>query len=41
MQRFMFERGGAAPVLELDTDHAPFLSRPRELVEALDQLARI
>jgi pimeloyl-ACP methyl ester carboxylesterase len=41
MQRFMFERAGAAPVLEIDTDHAPYLSRPQELVEALHQLARI
>jgi pimeloyl-ACP methyl ester carboxylesterase len=41
MQRFMFERAGAAPVLEIDTDHAPYLSRPQELVEALDTLARI
>lgn len=41
MQRFMLERAAASPVLEIDTDHAPYLSRPRELVEALDQLARI
>jgi pimeloyl-ACP methyl ester carboxylesterase len=41
MQRFMFERAGAAPVLEIDTDHAPYLSRTQELVEALDTLARI
>jgi len=41
MQRFMFERAGAAPVLEIDTDHAPYLSRPQELVAALDTLARI
>jgi pimeloyl-ACP methyl ester carboxylesterase len=41
MQRFMFERAGAAPVLEIDTDHAPYLSRRQELVEALDTLARI
>jgi pimeloyl-ACP methyl ester carboxylesterase len=41
MQRFMFERAGAAPVLEIDTDHAPFLSRTQEFVQALDTLARI
>jgi pimeloyl-ACP methyl ester carboxylesterase len=41
MQRFMFERAGAAPVRQLDTDHAPYLSRTQELVEALDTLARI
>jgi hypothetical protein len=41
MQRFMFERAGAAPVLEIDTDHAPYLSRTQELVDALDALARI
>jgi pimeloyl-ACP methyl ester carboxylesterase len=41
MQRFMFERAGAAPVIEIDTDHAPYLSRTQELVDALDTLARI
>jgi hypothetical protein len=41
MQRFMFERAGAAPVLQIDTDHAPYLSRTQELVDALDTLARI
>jgi pimeloyl-ACP methyl ester carboxylesterase len=41
MQRFMFERAGADPVIEIDTDHAPFLSRTQELVRALDTLARI
>lgn len=40
MQRLMFERAGCDPVLELDTDHAPQLSRTDELVGALDQLAR-
>ena len=27
-------------VVELDTDHAPYLSATRELVAALDELAR-
>jgi pimeloyl-ACP methyl ester carboxylesterase len=39
MQRFMFERAGCDPVLEIDTDHAPYLSRPEEVVAALDELA--
>jgi pimeloyl-ACP methyl ester carboxylesterase len=39
MQRFMFERAGCDPVVEIDTDHAPYLSRTDELVAALDQLA--
>jgi pimeloyl-ACP methyl ester carboxylesterase len=41
MQRLMFERGGCDPVLELDTDHAPYLSRTDELVDALDRLASL
>jgi pimeloyl-ACP methyl ester carboxylesterase len=41
MQRFMFERAGCDPVIEIDTDHAPYLSRGAELVGALDQLARL
>jgi pimeloyl-ACP methyl ester carboxylesterase len=40
MQRLMFERAGCDPVIELDADHAPYLSRTRELVQALDRLAR-
>jgi pimeloyl-ACP methyl ester carboxylesterase len=41
MQRFMYERAGCDPVIELDTDHAPFLSRTDELVAALDRLATL
>lgn len=41
MQRFMFERAGCEPVIEIDTDHAPFLSRTDELVAALDRLATL
>jgi pimeloyl-ACP methyl ester carboxylesterase len=40
LQRLMFERAGCDPVIEIDTDHAPHLSRPDEVVSALDRLAR-
>jgi pimeloyl-ACP methyl ester carboxylesterase len=40
MQRMMLERAGCDPVISIDTDHAPYLSSTRELVDALDQLAR-
>jgi pimeloyl-ACP methyl ester carboxylesterase len=40
LQRLMFERAGCDPVIEIDTDHAPYLSRPDEVVSALDRLAR-
>jgi hypothetical protein len=39
MQRRMFEAGGCDPVIEIDTDHAPWISRTDELVAALDRLA--
>jgi len=39
MQHFMFERAGCDPVIEIDTDHAPYLSRTDETVRALDRLA--
>lgn len=39
MQRLMLERAGCNPVLELDTDHCPWISRTEELVAALDELA--
>jgi pimeloyl-ACP methyl ester carboxylesterase len=35
MQRRMLTDAGADPVLELDTDHSPWLSRSDELVQAL------
>jgi pimeloyl-ACP methyl ester carboxylesterase len=41
MQRLMYERAGCAPVVELDTDHAPYLSRTDELVAAIDALASL
>jgi pimeloyl-ACP methyl ester carboxylesterase len=39
LQRLMFERAECDPVIEIDTDHAPYLSRPDEVVSALDRLA--
>jgi hypothetical protein len=38
MQRRMLESVSCDPVLELDTDHCPWISRTNELVAALDQL---
>ena len=35
MQRRMFEAAGCDPVIEIDTDHAPWISRTGELVAAL------
>jgi pimeloyl-ACP methyl ester carboxylesterase len=39
LQRLMLERAGCDPVIEIDTDHCVWASRPDELVEALDRLA--
>ena len=39
MQRRMFEAAGCDPVIEIDTDHSPWISRTDELVAALDRLA--
>jgi pimeloyl-ACP methyl ester carboxylesterase len=39
LQRLMLERAGCDPVLEIDTDHSVWASRPDELVDALDRLA--
>ena len=39
LQRLMLERAGCNPVLEIDTDHCVWASRPDELVTALDRLA--
>lgn len=41
MQRFMFERASCDPVIELNTDHAPYLSMTEELVAALDRLSTL
>jgi pimeloyl-ACP methyl ester carboxylesterase len=39
LQRRMREAAGCDPVIEIDTDHSPWASRPRELVAALHQIA--
>jgi pimeloyl-ACP methyl ester carboxylesterase len=39
IQRRMYTAAGCDPVIEIDTDHAPWLSRTDELVEALVQIA--
>jgi pimeloyl-ACP methyl ester carboxylesterase len=39
LQRLMFERAGCDPVIEIDTDHCPWASRPDELAAALNRLA--
>ena len=39
MQRRMLQAAGCDPVIEIDTDHSPWLSRTDELVAALDRLA--
>lgn len=41
MQRWMLERAGCDPVIEIDTDHAVYLSRTAELVAAIDRLASL
>lgn len=40
LQRRMSGERASGRIAELDTDHSPFLSRPRELVELLDGFAR-
>jgi hypothetical protein len=39
LQQRMYAAAGCDPVIELDTDHAPMLSRTNELVGILDQIA--
>jgi hypothetical protein len=39
LQRLMLERAGCDPVIEIDTDHLVWASRPDELAAALDRLA--
>ena len=39
LQRRMASERATGEVAELDTDHSPFLSRPRELAELLDRFA--
>jgi pimeloyl-ACP methyl ester carboxylesterase len=41
MQRVMFEAGGCEPVIEIDTDHSPWISRTDELVDALHRVASL
>jgi pimeloyl-ACP methyl ester carboxylesterase len=38
-QKLMYTRAGCDPVVEIDTDHSPWLSRTEELVGALDRVA--
>lgn len=38
LQRLMLERAGCDPVIEIDTDHAVWASRPDELAAALNRL---
>lgn len=40
MQRRMYRAAGCDPVIEIDTDHFPWVSRTEELVAALDRIAR-
>jgi pimeloyl-ACP methyl ester carboxylesterase len=39
VQRLMYTRAGCDPVIEIDTDHSPWLSRTDELVAALVRAA--
>jgi pimeloyl-ACP methyl ester carboxylesterase len=39
LQRLMLKAAGCDPVIEIDTDHSPAVSRTGELVAALDRLA--
>jgi pimeloyl-ACP methyl ester carboxylesterase len=39
LQRLMYTAAGCEPVIEIDTDHSPWLSRTDELVAALDRVA--
>jgi pimeloyl-ACP methyl ester carboxylesterase len=39
MQQRMYRAAGCDPVIEIDTDHSPWLSRTDELVAALDRIA--
>ena len=41
LQRLMYTRAGCDPVVEIDTDHSPWLSRTDELVGALDGIAGV
>ncbi|MBV9337800.1 MAG: hypothetical protein JO243_18085, partial [Solirubrobacterales bacterium] len=38
LQRRMLEAAGCDPVIEIDTDHSVWASRPEELVAALNRV---
>jgi len=38
LQKLMYTNAGCDPVVEIDTDHSPWLSRTDELVAALDRI---
>jgi pimeloyl-ACP methyl ester carboxylesterase len=40
LQRRMAREAGCAPVIEIDSDHVPFVSRIDPLIAALDQIAQ-
>ncbi|MGH2856331.1 MAG: alpha/beta fold hydrolase [Solirubrobacteraceae bacterium] len=40
LQRLMFTQASCDPVIEIDTDHSPWLTATDELVAALDRIAR-
>jgi pimeloyl-ACP methyl ester carboxylesterase len=39
LQRLMYTRAGCDPVIELDTDHSPWLSRTSDIAAALHRIA--
>ena len=41
LQKLMYTRAGCDPVVEIDTDHSPWLSRTDELVSGLDRIAGV
>lgn len=41
LQRLLYTEAACDPVVEIDTDHSPWLSRTDELVRALDQIAGV
>ena len=40
LQQLMYNRAGCDPVIEIDTDHSPWLSRTAEVAAALNRIAR-
>ena len=41
LQRLFYTEAGCDPVIEIDTDHSPWLSRTDELVAGLDRIAGV